>query len=147
MAVNVLRDLPAWAVAMLTAARVGHLATAAESAQPHVVPVCFVIDGERLYWAVDDKPKRTRALRRLRNIEDNPRVALVVDQWDEDWTRLAWVMVEGTAAVVDGAAERARALDRLTAKYPQYARMSLATTAGAVVAIAPTRARAWRATD
>jgi PPOX class probable F420-dependent enzyme len=130
---------------MLRTARVGRLATANVSGQPHVVPVCFAMVGERLYWAVDDKPKRSRALRRIRNITENPRVSLVVDVWDEDWSRLCWVMAEGDATVVSDGGERARALDALVAKYPQYAAMRLAATAGPVVAITPSRVIAWQA--
>jgi PPOX class probable F420-dependent enzyme len=139
-------DAPAWAVDLLRTARVGHLATAAASGQPHVVPVCFALDGARLYWAVDAKPKRTRELRRLRNIAENPRVSLVVDVWDEEWGKLAWVMVEGVAAVVDDGGERTRALDALLAKYAQYRAMDLRVTAGAVVGVTPARVLAWRAT-
>lgn len=138
-------DAPAWAVEMLRTARVARLATADAAGQPLVVPVCFALVGDRLYWAVDDKSKRTRALRRLRNIEENPRVSLVVDAWDEDWSRLAWVMAEGTAGIVDDAAERGVALRALVAKYSQYAAMRLEATAGAVVAITPARLIAWRA--
>jgi PPOX class probable F420-dependent enzyme len=94
---------------------------------------------------VDDKPKRSRELRRIRNITENPRVSLVVDVWDEDWSRLRWVMAEGDAAVVTDAEERARALDALVTKYPQYAAMALKATAGAVVAITPTRVIGWQA--
>jgi PPOX class probable F420-dependent enzyme len=136
---------PAWAVEMLRTARVGRLATTGADGQPHVVPVCFALVGERIYWAVDDKPKRSRALRRIRNIGENPRVSLVVDVWDEDWSRLRWVMAEGTAAVVREVDERTRALDALVAKYPQYAAMRLAATAGDVVAITPSRVIAWPA--
>ena len=130
---------------MLATGRVGRLATVDAAGQPMVVPVCFALVGERLYWAVDAKPKHTRNLRRLRNIADNPRVSLVVDEWDEDWRRLRWVMVEGTAVEVTDAAERTRALEALVAKYPQYATMQLATVAHAVVAITPARVLAWRA--
>ena len=136
---------PAWAVEMLRTARVGRLATASASGHPHVVPVCFAMVGERLYWAVDDKPKRSRALRRIRNIIENVKVSLVVDVWDEDWSRLCWVMAEGDATVVSDDGERARALDALVAKYPQYAAMHLTTTAGSVVAITPSRVIAWQA--
>lgn len=132
---------------MLRTARVGRLATAAASGQPHVVPVCFALVGERLYWAVDDKPKRTRELRRIRNITENPRVSLVIDAWDEDWSRLCWMMAEGSAAVVTDDAERTRALRALVAKYPQYAAMRLETTAGDVVVIIPERVISWRAAD
>jgi PPOX class probable F420-dependent enzyme len=138
-------DAPAWAVEMLRTARVARLATAGASGQPHVVPLCFALAGDRIYWAVDAKPKRTRELRRLRNIIENPRVSLVVDAWDEDWSRLGWVMVEGTAAVVADGPERGQALEALVAKYPQYAAMDLSRTAGAVVAIAASRVIAWSA--
>jgi PPOX class probable F420-dependent enzyme len=139
------RQGPTWAVELLRTARVGRLATAGASGQPHVVPVCFALIGERLYWAVDDKPKRSRELRRIRNITENPQVSLVADVWDEDWNRLRWVMVEGQAAVVTDPDERARALDALVTKYPQYAAMNLKTTAGAVVAISPSRVIGWQA--
>lgn len=139
------RHGPPWAVELLRTARVGRLATAGASGQPHVVPVCFALIGERLYWAVDGKPKRSRELRRLRNIRENPQVSLVVDVWDEDWSGLCWVMAEGHAAVVTEAGERARALEALVAKYPQYAAMALTATAGDVVAITPTRVIAWQA--
>ena len=137
-------DGPSWAIDMLRTARVGRLATASATAQPLVVPVCFALVDESIYSAVDLKPKRTRELRRLRNVRENPNVSLVVDEYHEDWTKLRWVMVEGTARVCDGAA-RARALAALVAKYPQYAAMELATTAGDVLAITPVRVVAWRA--
>ncbi len=82
-------DAPAWALALLRDARVGRLATADATGQPLVVPVCYALDadGRHLYSAIDAKPKRTRQLRRLRNIAANPRVSLVVDEYDEDWSR------------------------------------------------------------
>ena len=138
-------DAPAWAIEMLTSARVARLATADHQGQPLVVPVCFVIHDGRIYSAVDGKPKRTRELRRLRNVVENPRVSLVVDAWDEDWSRLAWVIVEGAAGILTRDLERAPALAALVAKYPQYEAMQLATTAGAVLAITPSRVMAWRA--
>jgi len=128
---------------MLSTARVARLATAGATGQPLVVPVCFVLSGDRLYTAVDDKPKRTRELRRLKNIAENPAVSLVVDDWHEDWRKLRWVIVEGTAAIVEGD-ERARALRALVLKYAQYATMDLERTAGAVLAIEPARVSAWR---
>ena len=140
-----MKDAPAWAVEMLRTARVGRLATTGADGQPHVVPLCFALVGARIYWAVDDKPKRTRDLRRIRKITDNPRVSLIVDVWDEDWSRLRWVMAEGNAVVVADADERTRALDALVEKYPQYAAMRLTSTAGAVVAITPSRVIGWQA--
>jgi PPOX class probable F420-dependent enzyme len=139
-------DAPAWALDMLHAARVARLATAGASGQPLVVPVCFAIRGDRIYSAVDLKPKRTRELRRVRNVRENPRVSLVVDDYDENWTRLRWVMVEGTAHIADGE-ERAGALAALVARYPQYVAMDLERSAGDVLAIAADRIVAWRASD
>jgi len=85
----------------LEAHRVGHLATAGADGAPHVVPVCYALDDEAIYFVADAKPKRrpARALKRLVNLRANPRAALVVDDWDEDWTRLAWVLVRGPAAI------------------------------------------------
>ena len=130
---------------MLATARVARFATASAESVPLVMPVCYTMTGERLYWAVDAKPKRTRRLRRVRHIGDNPHVSLVVDAWDEDWTRLQWVLVEGTATILDEGPERTRALGALVAKYPQYAAMRLPEVAGEVIAITPTRITAWRA--
>jgi len=138
-------DVATWAVEMLATARVARLATADRAGQPLVVPVCYAFVDGRIYSAVDAKPKRTRELRRLRDIADNPRVSLVVDVWDEDWARLAWVLVEGTAGILTTDLERTPALAALVAKYPQYAAMDLLSTAGPVIAITPARVVAWRA--
>jgi len=108
--------------------------------------VCFAFDGEALYSAVDDKPKRTRDLRRLRNVAENPQVSLVVDEWSEDWSRLRWVIVEGEADVLRGAADVGRAVDLLVAKYPQYRSMDL-RTGGAVLRVRADRLLAWRASE
>jgi PPOX class probable F420-dependent enzyme len=136
---------PAWALALLRDARVGRLATADTSGRPLVVPVCYAFDGARLYSAVDAKPKSTRNLRRLRNIADNPHVSLVADVWDEDWSRLCWVIVEGRAEVLHAGADFARAIDLLVTKYPQYRTLPLDRTGGIVIAITPDRVLAWRA--
>lgn len=140
-------EAPAWALALLREARVGRLATADAAGRPLVVPVCYAFDGARCYSAVDAKPKATRNLRRLKNIAANPHVSLVVDVWDEDWSKLCWVIVEGRAEVLSGGDEFARAIDLLVAKYPQYRAMGLARTQGAVIALAPARVLAWRAAD
>ena len=87
---------------------------------------------------------RTRELRRLRNIAENPRVSLVVDEYDEDWSRLRWVIVEGAASVLETGAEFTRAIDLLREKYPQYRALALDRDAGAVVRIAPSRLLSWR---
>ena len=137
---------PTWALAFLREARVGRLATADAAGRPLVVPVCYAFDGARCYSAVDAKPKQTRNLRRLKNIADNPHVSLVVDEWDEDWSRLRWVIVEGRAEVLTAGAEFTRAIDLLAAKYPQYGQLPLDRTTGAAIAITPTRLLTWRAT-
>jgi PPOX class probable F420-dependent enzyme len=104
-------------VADAAAARVACLATVGRDGRPHVVPICFVLDGETLYTAVDEKPKRTRRLRRLENIEANPHVEVLIDHYEDDWSKLWWVRLRGTARIV----EDPRAVDLLVAKYPQYA--------------------------
>jgi PPOX class probable F420-dependent enzyme len=137
---------PAWALAFLSEARVGRLATADAAGRPLVVPVCFAVDGDALYSAVDDKPKRTRELRRLRNVAENPRVALVVDEWNEDWSQLRWVIVEGDADILRTGPDFSRALELLEAKYPQYRAMDLRTD-GVVLRVRGDRIVAWRASD
>jgi len=140
----VIPDAPAWAIEFLEVARVGRLATVDGSGRPLVVPVCYALDGGRIYSAVDAKPKRTRELRRLRNIAENPLVSLVVDEYDEDWTRLRYVIVEGHADVLTEGDEFSRAVDRLVAKYPQYRQLALSRDSGAVVRITVDRVLAWR---
>lgn len=135
---------PPWALALLRDARVGRLATADAEGRPLVVPVCYVFDGARCYSAVDAKPKQTRNLRRLRNIAANPQVSLVVDVWDEDWSRLAWVIVEGHAQVLTAGDDFARAIDLLVAKYPQYEVLPLERQHGALIALTPKRVLSWR---
>jgi PPOX class probable F420-dependent enzyme len=98
-------------------ARVARLATVGPDGRPHVVPICFALDGDTLYTAVDEKPKSTRRLRRLANIEANPRVEVVVDRWDEDWSKLWWVRLAGEARIVE---QDERGLELLLAKYRQY---------------------------
>src|SRR5205807_4565355 len=109
-----------------------------------LVPVCFAFDGAALFAAVGDKPKRTRELRRLRHVRENPHAALLVDVWEEDWTRLAWVSVEGRASVLDAGADFTRALELLRAMYPQYRTMNLERD-GAVLRLQADRVRSWRA--
>jgi PPOX class probable F420-dependent enzyme len=104
---------------------VAHLATADESGKPHVVPICFAYLVGRFYIAIDEKPKRSLRLKRLRNIEENPRVALVFDRYDDDWSRLAWALVQGTATVLLNGPEYERALMALRSRYDQYQAMAL----------------------
>jgi len=123
--------------------RVAHLATADRRAAPHVVPVCFAISGGTLYITIDDKPKRrgdTR-LKRLRNISENPAVAVVVDRYDEDWARLGWVMLRGRAEILEGGAEHDDAQALLRARYAQLAAMAIAERP--VIAIRIERSLSW----
>jgi len=132
------------ALSRLTSARVGHLATADASGTPHVVPFVFALDGETVYWSVDEKPKRSRRLKRLANIEANPNVEMVVDGYDEEWVRLWWVRASGPARILEQGDERTRALDLLRQKYPQY-RANMPR--GDVVAIELVRVTGWAAAD
>jgi PPOX class probable F420-dependent enzyme len=122
--------------------RVGHLATADARAAPHLVPVCFVVSEGALYITIDQKPKgNVRALKRLRNIIDNPVAAFVADRWDEDWTRLGWVMLRGPAAILADGAEHDRAQALLRSRYPQYRGMALDDLP--VIAIRIERVTSW----
>ena len=139
--------VPDWALARLREARVARLGTADARGQPLVVPVCYAFDGAQLYSAVDAKPKRTRRLRRLVNVEANPQTSLVVDEYDEDWGRLWYVIVDGRAAILTGGDEFSRAVDLLVAKYAQYRTLTLDRDAGTLIRISPTRILAWRFRD
>ena len=127
--------------------RVARLAPVDESGAPHLVPVCYATDGRSYYTPIDGKPKRTPAalLRRVRNIRANPRVALLIDHYEEDWRRLSWIMVQGRAELLSGGAEWAGARTLLEAKYPQYRAMRL-PDAGLMIKIVPDRVVDWSAT-
>jgi PPOX class probable F420-dependent enzyme len=110
----------------LASRRVGHLATADARATPHLVPVCFAIGDSALYITIDQKPKGDpRALKRLKNIAENPAAAFVADRYDEDWSRLGWVMLRGPAEIIEEGAEHDRAQAMLRSRYPQYRGMAL----------------------
>ena len=118
-----MNDLDAGSRALLDSARVAHLATADQYARPHAVPIVFVLSDTKLYFPLDRKPKRDddwHMLRRVRNIETNGRVSIVVDRYDEDWTKLAWVLLEGVATIIETGAERDAAAADLARKYAQY---------------------------
>jgi PPOX class probable F420-dependent enzyme len=128
----------------LEVARITRLATLDAGRRPHVIPICFVWDGSVFYSAIDRKPKRVAPIRlaRLKNIQKTPHVALLIDQYDEDWTRLWYVLVRGEAELVSTPAEHKRAILRLRAKYPQYDASMLAYDAP-VLRITPRRVIAW----
>lgn len=104
----------------MAAARVARLATAGADGRPHVVPVTFALRGDRLVTAVDQKPKSTISLRRLRNIAENPRVSVLADHYSDDWTGLWWVRADGRAELVGDAVAGQAAVADLAAKYEQY---------------------------
>ena len=109
-------------------ARVAHLATSDQYARPHVVPIVFVYEHPHLYTPIDRKPKRVddwRMLRRVQNVVTNGRASVVIDHWDEDWSRLRYAILEGTADVLESGEERDRALRLLEAKYEQYRSLPL----------------------
>ena len=128
----------------VSAARVARLATADAGGVPHVVPVVFVVEGETFYWTVDAKPKRSRRLKRIDNIEANPNVDVIVDHYEEDWTRVWWVRLSGTARILADGPERGTALASLSRKYSQY---RADPPSGPVVAIDVLRWTSWRGSD
>jgi PPOX class probable F420-dependent enzyme len=103
-------------------ARVARLGTVDAEGRPHLVPICFALDGDLLYSAVDEKPKRTKRLKRLENIRLHPAVTVLIDHYEEDWSSLWWVRLRGEARVLDDDAESRRALLLLAEKYTQYRR-------------------------
>jgi len=121
-------------------AKVARLATVGAGGKPHVVPITFAVDGDTIYFAVDAKPKRTTDLKRLRNIAANPSVSVLVDHYEDDWARLWWVRIDGTARLLAEGAQAVRATDLLAARYPQYRR---ARPGGPVVAISIDRISGW----
>ena len=127
----------------LTTRRVGYLATADSRAFPHVVPVCFATADRTLYITIDEKPKRAAGapLKRVRNIEQNPNVAVVVDRYDDDWTLLGWVMLRGRAEILTAGIEHDEAQALLRSRYPQLAAMQIAALA--VIAVRVDRVTSW----
>jgi PPOX class probable F420-dependent enzyme len=130
--------------AKLHAARVARLTTLDDHHRPHLVPICFVLVGNVFYSGIDRKPKRVdaRKLARVKNVENTPQVALLVDHYEEDWAVLWYILVRGEAALVSSPAEHKRALRSLRAKYPQY-RGEMLPDDAPILRIAPTRITAW----
>ncbi|RMG52335.1 MAG: TIGR03668 family PPOX class F420-dependent oxidoreductase [Acidobacteria bacterium] len=133
--------------AFLQESRVARLATASRSGQPLVVPICYVYDGERFYSAIDRKPKRVpvERLRRVRHIRDNPNVCLIIDAYDEDWSKLRYAIVQARAEILWEGDERQRAIVLLRQKYRQYEKMDL--TACPVIKLVPQKIVCWRMSD
>jgi PPOX class probable F420-dependent enzyme len=127
----------------LDAQRVARLATADAAGRPHVVPICYALAGATVYFTIDEKPKKRPGanLKRLANLRENPVAALVVDRYDEDWSRLGWVMVQGRAAVLESGPEHDLAQASLRARYPQLATMRI--EALPVVAVRVDHVASW----
>lgn len=126
--------------------RVARLATADGDGRPAVIPICYVFDGEHFYSPIDEKPKQVapRQLKRVRNIETNPHIALVIDDYADDWSKLVYVLVTGLAMIIQpGTDEHERAVRLLRDKYSQYGAMAIDERM--VVKITPTRIKHWRA--
>jgi PPOX class probable F420-dependent enzyme len=134
--------IPAAARAFLESNRIGHLATADARAEPHVVPVCFACTDTTLYITIDAKPKGSAArLKRLRNIIANPQATFITDRYNEDWSQLGWVMLRGTAEILDAGAEHDRAQALLRVRYSQYRAMPI--EALPVIALRIARVTTW----
>jgi len=127
--------------------RVARLATIDSDFKPHLVPVVFVFDGNHFFIPVDEKRKKAKPekLRRIKNIQDNPNVALLIDEYNEDWTRLAFVMIQGRASIVKSRPQAdfqvQEALKQLTIKYTQYQRVG---TGELLIRIKPEKVVSWR---
>lgn len=121
-------------------ASVARLATASADARPHIVPCCFILQASTVFSAIDAKPKTTMRLQRLRNIEENPAVSLIVDHYDDDWAQLWWVRVDGGARMLNEGRDYNAALDLLAEKYWQYRN---SRPPGPVIALDIDHWRAW----
>lgn len=137
--------IPGHVAEFIAAGRVGRLATASASGQPLVVPICYAFDGAMLFSAIDAKPKRVggERLARVRNIRDNPRVSVVIDHYEEDWTRLRYVVIQGDAEVVTGGPAYDRGATLLLDKYPQYATLPVSAGDRAMIAVTPRDIISW----
>ena len=127
----------------IRSARVAHLATADREGRPHVIPICFAFDGKALYSPIDEKPKRTSplGLKRVRNILENPHVAVVVDRYDENWKKLAYVLIRGRARLLTRGENYRKAVFLLRRKYPQYRHKAIQDRP--MIQIRPTRVTSW----
>ena len=130
----------------ITSARVGRLATVDSTGQPMVVPICYAFDGSALYSAVDAKPKQSppEGLKRIRNLRENPRVSIVIDEYEEDWTRLRYVIIQGQADLLTDGPQFAHGVDLLLAKYSQYRTLGLARERGLMIRVTPSRVSSWQ---
>ena len=135
---------PMWALNSLAKARVGHLGCSTKDGKPLVIPICFAFDGSMIYSSIDEKTKRSSplSLRRVSNIMENPNICLVVDEYAEDWRKLRYVLVIGTAAVAQQGKRFRESIALLRKKYKQYNIMKLETRP--LIIIKPIRIIAWK---
>ncbi|HJU34676.1 MAG TPA: TIGR03668 family PPOX class F420-dependent oxidoreductase [Nitrososphaera sp.] len=132
---------------LIERARVARLATIDSEFKPHLVPVVFVFDGNNFFIPIDEKRKtiKPEKLRRIRNIRDNPNVALLIDEYSEDWTRLAFVMMQGKASIItikmQGSIRLQQAYSKLTTKYVQYQKIGIGKMC---IQIKPEKVVSWR---
>lgn len=101
--------------------KVARVATVQPDGSPHLVPICFALEGDVLYSSTDAKPKTTTSLQRLRNIERDPRVTVLIDRYDDDWTHIWWVRIDGRGRLLHEGEERDHSIEALVERYPQYA--------------------------
>jgi PPOX class probable F420-dependent enzyme len=136
-----------WEYKFISEQRVARMATVDASGQPSVIPIVYAFDGAALFTPLDAKPKRVAAtqLQRVRNIQANPNVAVIIDSYSEDWGQLAWVHVRGQARIITSGDDYTAAVALLHAKYPQYERMPI--TGRPLIVIEPASIRSWRASD
>lgn len=139
-------SIPAAVAGFISEGRVGRLGTADRTGQPLVVPICYAFDGRVLFSAIDAKPKAQSAgaLKRIRNIRENAKVSVVIDRYDEDWTRLRYVIIQGEARLLTGGSDFSRGADLLIAKYPQYRAMRLARDTGLMIKVEPAKVTHWQ---
>ena len=135
--------IPEHYLKILTNYPIGHLATADQNAHPHLIPICYSSDGVSIVSALDQKPKSTgiRNLKRVKNIISNPQVALLIDHYDDDWQKLWYVLISGTATLLEKGEFQKKAIGLLVDKYPQYQDMCISKSP--VIRITPTKITSW----
>jgi PPOX class probable F420-dependent enzyme len=138
-------SMPAAVAGFISDGRVGRLGTADATGQPLVVPICYAWDGAALFSALDAKPKSrpVETLKRIRNIRENTKVSVVIDRYDENWTELRYVIIQGEARLLTGGDEFARGADLLLAKYSQYRAMGLDREEGLMIVVEPSKVTHW----
>lgn len=132
-----------WVEDLLLNSRLGHLGTSTKIGIPHVVPICYVYDGKKIYSPIDEKPKKSASkLRRLLNITENPHVCITIDRYEEDWSELRYAIIHGKASIIRRGKEHQRAIVQLREKYSQYHLMNLEVHP--IIKVSPSKLVTWR---